>query len=96
MKIKPLYDRMIVKQKKEKEMTAGGIFIPHTGQEKPMEGEVLAVGQGQLLDNGEILPLTVKVGDVVMFPKHSYAEVKVDHEDYLIIREENVLAIITE
>jgi chaperonin GroES len=93
-KIRPLHDRIILKQKKESEMSAGGIFIPTSHQEKPLEGEVLAVGSGKVLENGTTIKPSVKVGDVVLFGKHSFQEVKVDGENYLIIKEDNVLGII--
>jgi chaperonin GroES len=83
-----------MKQKKAVEVTKSGLFIPSNAQEKMLEGEVLAVGPGKTLDNGTVLAPSVKVGDVVMFPEHSYAEVSVDDEDYLIIDDANILAII--
>lgn len=92
--IKPLNDRIILKQKKAVEMTAGGLYIPGNAQEKTLEGEVLAVGPGKTLDNGTLLSPSVKVGDVVMFPEHSYSEVSVDNEDYLIIKNEHILAVL--
>lgn len=92
--IRPINNQILVRQKKAQEVSAGGIFIPTTAQEKSLEGEVLAVGPGKYLDSGELLPMTVKAGDVVLFPKHTYIEVKIDNEDYLIIREDNVLGVV--
>lgn len=92
--IKPLQDQIIVKQHIEKGTTAGGLFIPTTAQKKLMEGEVLAIGEGRILENGSRLPPEVKVGDVILFSPHSYVETKVDGEDYIIIREGNILAVV--
>lgn len=92
--IKPLSDRIIVKQKAEATMTAGGLYIPSTSQDKPLEGEVLSSGPGRVLPSGELVPNTVKAGDQVLFPEHSYAKVKLDGEDVLIIREENILGVL--
>lgn len=94
MKFIPKNNKVLVKQHKAKDMTAGGLYIPTTNQEKPLEAEVLSVGPGKILDNGTIKPMDVKVGDVVLFPKHSYVEVKIDGEDYLIIPEDNILGVI--
>ena len=93
MKVKPLYDRLIVKRIEEKEQRRGGIIIPDTAKEKPMEGKVLAVGNGRVLENGTTLALDVSVGDRILFGKYSGTEMKVDGEDVLIIREDEVLAI---
>lgn len=92
--LKPLHDRIIVRQRKEAEVSKGGIFIPTTAQEKPMEGEVLAIGTGKVSDNGIVIPVSVKVGEIILFAKHSYQEIKRDGEEYLIIRDENILAVI--
>lgn len=94
MTIKPLNDQILVKQAKAQEKSAGGLYIPTTAQEKTLEGEVLAVGNGRILENGERISPSVKAGDVVLFPKHSYTEIKIDDEDYLMIRDQNLLATI--
>ena len=94
MKLKPLNDRVIVKRRSGEEKTKGGIIIPDTAKEKPIEAEVVAVGSGKLLDNGKREPLDVKVGDVVMFGKYSGNDVKIDGEEYLILRGEDILAVI--
>ena len=94
MNIRPLHDRIIVKRMEEERMSAGGIVIPDTAAEKPIKGEVIAVGNGKLLDNGEIRALDVKKGDKVLFGKYSGTEVKVDGEEYLVMREEDVMAVI--
>jgi chaperonin GroES len=92
--IRPLHDRVIVKRVKEEEKTKGGIIIPDTAKEKPIEGEVLAVGNGKLLDDGKLRALDVKVGDRVLFGKYSGTEVKIDGEERLILREEDILGVI--
>jgi chaperonin GroES len=92
--IRPLRDRVLVKRLKEEEKTKGGIIIPDTAKEKPVEGEVIAVGNGKLLDNGTVLKLDVKVGDRVLFGKYSGQEVKVDGEERLILREEDIVCVI--
>ena len=94
MKIRPLQDRVIVKRVKEEEKTKGGLFIPDTAKEKPIEGEVLAVGNGKIMDDGTVRKLDVKVGDRVLFGKYSGTEVKIDGEERLIVREEDVLGVI--
>jgi chaperonin GroES len=94
MKVRPLHDRLIVRRVEEKETARGGIVVPDTAREKPMEGEVLAVGKGKLLEDGTTLALDVKVGDRVLFGKYSGTEIKVDGEDVLIVREDEVLAIV--
>jgi chaperonin GroES len=92
-KIKPLQDRVIVKRLEENEQMRGGLYIPDTAKEKPQEGEVIAVGPGKV-ENGNKLELTVKVGDKVLFGKYSGTEVKLDGEEYLIMREDDILGII--
>ena len=92
--IRPLQDRVIVKRVKEEEKTKGGIIIPDTAKEKPVEGEVLAVGNGKLNDDGTVRKLDVKEGDRVLFGKYSGTEVKIDGEDRLIVREDDILGII--
>lgn len=94
MKIRPLHDRVIVKRMEEERTTAGGIVIPDSATEKPIKGEVIAVGNGKLLDNGEVRALDVKVGDTVLFGKYSGTEVKVDDEDLLVMREDDITAVI--
>jgi chaperonin GroES len=94
MKLKPLHDRVLVKRLEQEEKTAGGIIIPDTAKEKPMQAEVLAVGPGARDDSGKVQPLDVKVGDVVLFAKWSGTEVKVDGEDVLVLKESDIIAII--
>ena len=94
MKIKPLQDRIIVKRIEEEEKTKGGIIIPDAAKEKPQEGKVIAVGDGKVLDNGQKFALTVKVGDKVLFGKYSGTEIKIDGEEHLILREDDVLGIV--
>ncbi len=94
MKIRPLQDRVIVKRVEEEEKTKGGIIIPDTAKEKPMEGKVIAVGKGKLLEDGKIHPLDVKAGDRVLFGKYSGTEVKIDGEEHLIMREDDILGVI--
>ena len=94
MKVRPLHDRVLVRRLEEKETARGGIIIPDTAKEKPMEGKVLAVGNGRVLENGKKLPLDVKVGDKILFGKYSGQEIKIDGEEYLIMREDEVLAVI--
>lgn len=91
--LKPLGDRVVVKVIEEEERTAGGIVLPDTAKEKPQKGEVIAVGTGRLLDNGERVPLEVKNGDKVIFAKYGGTEVKLGGEEYLILRESDILAI---
>jgi chaperonin GroES len=94
MKIKPLGDRILVKPSEEKEKTKGGIVLPDTAKERPQEGEVIAVGEGKKTDDGKTIPLSIKVGDKVLYGKYSGTEITVDGEEYLIIREEDILAIV--
>jgi chaperonin GroES len=94
MKIRPLQDRVIVKRVEEEEKTKGGIIIPDTAKEKPMEGKVSAVGKGKLLEDGKIHPLDVKAGDRVLFGKYAGTEVKIDGVEHLIMREEDILGVI--
>ena len=93
-KIRPLQDRLIVKRVKEEEKTKGGIIIPDSAKEKPIEGEVLAVGNGKILENGNVRKLDIKEGDRVLFGKYAGTEVKVDGEDHLILREDDILGVI--
>jgi len=94
MKIRPLHDRVIVKRVEEDTMSPGGIVIPDSATEKPIEGEVIAVGNGKLLDNGELRPLDLKKGDKVLFGKYSGTEVKVGGEDLLVLREDDIMGVI--
>ncbi|HZV96757.1 MAG TPA: co-chaperone GroES [Candidatus Nitrosocosmicus sp.] len=94
MKIRPLHDRILIKRMEEQEQKKGGIIIPDTAKEKPQEGKVIAVGNGKVSDEGKKIPLDVKAGDKILFGKYSGSEVKIDDEEYLIMREEDVLAII--
>jgi chaperonin GroES len=94
MKMRPLHDRVVVKRMEEERTSPGGIVIPDTAAEKPIKGEVIAVGRGKLLENGDVRPLDVKVGDRVLFGKYSGTEVKVDGEDLLVMREDDIMAIL--
>jgi chaperonin GroES len=94
MKVRPLYDRIVVKRVEEKEIKVGGLFIPDTAKEKPQEGEVVAVGKGKRLDDGKVVPLDVQVGDRILFGKYSGSEIKLDGEEYMIMREDEVLGIL--
>jgi chaperonin GroES len=93
--LKPLGDRVVVKPRKKEEMTSSGIVLPDTASEKPQEGSVLAVGPGRVLDNGKRVDMEVKSGDTVLFAKYAGTEVKLDGEDYLVIREADLLAVLT-
>jgi chaperonin GroES len=94
MKIRPLHDRVIVKRIEEEEITKGGIIIPDTAKEKPSEGKIVAVGKGKLLDNGKMQALEVKKGDKVLFGKYAGTDVKIDGEEHLIMREDDIIAIV--
>ncbi len=94
MKLKPLADRVVVKPIEEEDKTPGGIILPDTAKEKPMRGEVVAVGKGRLTDNGERVAMDVKVGDVVIYGKYSGTDFKMNDEDYLVLRESDILAIV--
>ena len=94
MGIRPLQDRVIVRRVKEEGLTKGGIIIPDTAKEKPVEGKILAVGNGKVLENGSVRKLDVKVGDTILFGKYSGTEVKIDGEDRLILREDDILGVI--
>jgi chaperonin GroES len=96
MKIKPLQDRLVIKRIEEEEKTKGGIIIPDSAKEKPQEGRVVAVGDGKTLESGQKAPLTVKVGDKILFGKYSGTEIKIDGEEHLILREDDVLAIVAD
>ena len=94
MKIRPLHDRVIVKRLEEERTSPGGILIPDTAAEKPVQGKIVAVGKGKILDDGNVRALDVKVGDKIVFGKYSGTEVKVDGEDLVVMREEDVMAVI--
>ena len=94
MKIRPLHDRVVVKRMEEERTSAGGIVIPDSATEKPMKGEVVAVGNGKVGDSGEIRALDVKVGDQILFGKYSGTEIKIDDDEVLIMREEDILGVI--
>ena len=94
MQIRPLHDRVIIKRMEEERTTPGGIVIPDTAAEKPIKGEVIAVGKGKILENGEVRALDLKAGDKVLFGKYSGTEVKVEGEELLVMREDDVMAVI--
>ncbi len=94
MRLRPLHDRVIVQRIEEETKTPGGIIIPDTAKEKPQQGKIIAVGNGKLLEDGKVIPLTVKEGDRVLFSKYAGTEVKVQGEEYLIMREDDILAIV--
>jgi chaperonin GroES len=94
MKLRPLHDRVIVKRMEEERMSSGGIVIPDSATEKPIRGKVLAVGNGKILENGDKRALDISVGDAVLFGKYSGTEVKVDDEELLVMREEDIMAVI--
>ncbi len=94
MNLRPLQDRIIVKRVEEETKTAGGLFIPETAKEKPQRGQVVAAGNGKKTEEGKVLPLDVKVGDTVLFGKYAGTEVKVDGEEYLMMREDDILAVV--
>ncbi|HEX3905003.1 MAG TPA: co-chaperone GroES [Polyangia bacterium] len=94
MKIRPLYDRILVKRIEEQTKTAGGLFIPDTAKEKPMEAMVVAVGNGKIQEDGSLRKLEVKAGDKILFSKYSGNEIKIDGTDHLILREDDILAVL--
>jgi chaperonin GroES len=94
MKIRPLHDRILVERVEEQEVRRGGIIIPDTAKEKPQEGKVVAVGNGKVSDEGKKIPLDVKAGDRILFGKYSGTDIKIDGQEYLILREDEVLAVI--
>lgn len=94
MKIRPLHDRVIVQRLEEEKTTKGGIIIPDTAKEKPQEGKVIAVGSGKILENGTKTPMDVKVGDKILFGKYSGTEIKVEGEEFLMMREDDILGVI--
>lgn len=94
MKIRPLYDRIVVKRIEQKEQMQGGLYIPDSAKEKPQEGEVVAVGKGKRLENGTTVPLDVQPGDRILFGKYSGSDIKLENDEYLIMREDEVLGIL--
>jgi chaperonin GroES len=94
MRVRPLHDRILIKRIEEKETVKGGIIIPDTAKEKPQEGEVIAVGNGKKTEEGKLIPLDVKAGDRILFGKYSGTEIKIDEQEYLIVREEEVLGVL--
>lgn len=94
MNLRPLHDRVVVRRSEEERTSAGGILIPDSAAEKPIQGEVIAVGNGKLLDNGSLRPLDVKAGDRVLFGKYSGTEVKIDGEKLLVMREDDIMGVI--
>jgi chaperonin GroES len=94
MNVRPLHDRVLVKRVEEKEVVKGGIIIPDTAKEKPMEGEVIAVGSGKVMDDGKRAAMDVKAGDRILFGKYSGTEIKIDEKDYIIMREDEILAVL--
>ena len=94
MTIRPLHDRILVKREEEQDRTAGGLYIPDTAKEKPVRAKVIAVGNGKVLEDGKVRPLDVKAGDRVLFSKYAGTEVKIDGEEHLIMREEDILGVI--
>ena len=94
MKFRPLHDRVVVRRVESEEKTAGGIIIPDTAKEKPQEGKVVAVGKGKVNDDGKLTPLDVKVGDKILFGKYSGSEIKMNGEEHLIMREDDILGIV--
>ncbi len=94
MKIRPLHDRVVVRRIEQEQTSPGGIVIPDTAKEKPIQGEVVAVGNGKIMENGEVRPLDVKVGDKVLFGKYSGTEVKIGDEEMLVMREEDIMGVV--
>ena len=94
IRVRPLSDRILVKRSEDEQTSPGGIVIPDTAKEKPIKGEVIAIGSGKLLDNGESRPLAVKVGDQVLFGKYAGSEIKIDGTEYLVLREDDVIAVL--
>jgi chaperonin GroES len=96
MKIRPLHDRILIKRLEEEQRSQGGIIVPDTAKEKPQQGRVLAVGKGKIMDNGDVIPLDLKTGDKVLFGKYAGTEVKIDGEEHLLMREDDILAVVQE
>jgi chaperonin GroES len=95
MNLRPLHDRVLIKRVEEAETASGGIIIPDTAKEKPQQGEVMAVGDGKLLENGERVPVDVKAGDRILFGKYSGSEINIEGDEYLILREDEILAVLS-
>lgn len=95
LNIRPLHDRVVVKRVEEERTTPGGIVIPDTATEKPMRGEVVAIGTGKILENGDVRQVDVKLGDIVLFGKYAGTEVKIDGDEYVVMREDDIMAVIT-
>lgn len=93
--VRPLHDRILVRRMAEEEKTAGGIIIPDTAKEKPLRGEIIAVGKGRVMEDGKVLPLEVKMGDTVLFSKYAGTEIKIEAQDYIMMREDDILGIFT-
>jgi chaperonin GroES len=94
MKIRPLYDRVVIKRTEEEQTTPGGIVIPDTAKEKPMKGEIVAVGEGKLLDDGKLRSLSVKIGDIVLLGKYAGTEVKIDGKEFVVLREDDIMGVV--
>jgi len=94
MNLRPLHDRVVVRRQEEEQTSPGGIVLPDSATEKPVRGEIIAVGNGKLLDNGDVRPLDISVGDKVLFGKYSGTEVKIDSTEYLVMREDDIMAVI--
>ena len=94
MKFRPLYDRILVERVESEEKTKGGIIVPDTAKEKPQKGKVIAVGQGKRLENGKLIPLEVKAGDTILFGKYSGSEITIESNEYLIMKEDDVLGLV--
>ena len=94
MKFRPLYDRILVERIESEEKTKGGIIVPDTAKEKPQQGKVIAVGHGKLLEDGKLIPLEVKAGDTILFGKYSGSEIKIEGNEYLIMKEDDVLGLV--
>ena len=94
MKFRPLYDRILVERVESEEKTKGGIIVPDTAKEKPQQGKIIAVGQGKRLENGKLIPLEVKAGDTILFGKYSGSEIKIEGNEYLIMKEDDVLGLV--
>jgi chaperonin GroES len=95
MKVKPLGDRVLIQALEAKEKTKGGILLPDTAKERPQEGKIIAVGEGKKNDEGKLVPLSVKVGDVVLYGKYSSTEITIDGEEYLVVREDDIVAVVS-
>ncbi len=94
MKLRPLYDRVVVRRMEEERTSPGGIVIPDNATEKPMRGEIISLGTGKLMDNGEVRPPAIKAGDIVLFGKYSGTEVKIDDQELVVMREDDIMAVI--